>query len=136
MSLVFKLLILLIALASCATQRVEIKISKNNEPESKSTYLAKNEPIVTIDDTDWIDTNVQDMRYKIEKNIDTCPKFELPTLKPIPSIPKDIQNKKRMSDEDLIVLLTEYARQLRKVSLENQLLIQTKYKQYNEMCKK
>lgn len=138
MHLIVKILILFIGLTSCTTQRIEIKINKNSDSEPTTEYVSKSEPLANLNTEaiEDIETNIQGMRYKIEKSIIDCPKFELPSLASIPTIPKDIQNKKRMSDEELITILTEYARQLRKVSIENQAAIQAKYKQYIEMCKK
>ena len=155
--------VLLIGLTACATQLVEIRISKNTENESsniepikkefKSEPSLKSEPPTLLTPNAKSETrteiknelendikaNVKSIRQlnsKNEKPIHNCPKFELPVVIPTPPIPQDIQNKKAMSDEELIVLLTEYARQLRKISLENQAAIRTKMKQYNEMCKK
>ncbi len=65
-----------------------------------------------------------------------CKKFVLPQIIPPQPIPKDIQEKHKMPDDELIKLLTEYARTLRITSITNAENIKRAYAAYIKSCKK
>lgn len=124
--------IVFVGLAGCTSQHVEINIHRNGEVDQTTSPTTK-QSLVPVDD---FTPQFQEAARKTEKPTGWCPRFTPPTLSPTPSIPKDIQSKKEMTDAELIAVLTEYARELRKASLENQNAVNAAYKRYVDSCKK
>lgn len=124
--------IVFVVLAGCTTQHVEINIHPNGEVTKTTSSSLKQDPVPVKQTEDYSVSHVR----RTEKPTGWCPMFTPPALSPTPMVPKDIQSKKQMTDEELIAVLTEYARELRKSSLENHNIISSAYKRYVESCKK
>lgn len=125
-----------VALAGCTTQNVEINIHHDGEVVTTSPQSPKQNSGSVAQVEDDFGVQLREASRKTEKPTGWCPRFVPPALQPTPAVPKDIQNKKQMTDEELISVLTEYARELRKVSLENHNAMNAAYKRYMESCKK
>lgn len=120
----------ILLITACTTQRVEIIINKQGEvdavPHPSNSSYSKTE-IVQEQPQIVLPTIVDDSK---------CPPFKMPFQHPVPSIPKEIWNQQKVSDEKIIQILTEYATELRKKSIENRASVMAAYKQYAESCKK
>lgn len=120
----------ILLMTACTTQRVEIIINKQGEVEPppqlsnsnfSKTEVSSEQPIVALPPV------VGDSK---------CPPFKMPYQHPVPPIPKEIWTQQKVSDEKIISILTEYATELRKKSIENRAFVMAAYKQYVESCKK
>lgn len=120
----------LVLVTACTTQRVEIIINKQGEvvdqPSANNSGLSRTEVI-----TEQPSINIP----AIDKD-SKCPAFKMPFQHPVPPIPKEIWMQQKVSDEKIISILTEYATELRKKSIENRAFVMAAYKQYVESCKK
>lgn len=144
---------LVLGLTACTHQQVEININRpgeypitanktvNGEKQAIDVVADKNSEIrvrVNGNSTEGDKPPGQTQPVtKVDKaQVDSCPKYTPPKFKPTPSVPVEIDQRKKMTDEKVIMLLTEYARDLRKTSIQNQTLFEMSYGEYLDSCKK
>lgn len=123
------ILISLVFLSACTNQNIlELRLPNGVSGDTGISVSSRTERYIGS-----IDSKIKE---EVKENKVVCSKFELPELLPLPPIPKEILNKTKLTEEQVIDVLADHILTLRNQVNQTRTDVITSYNEYLRSCQK